>query len=312
MAVTLVEVGAGYGKTSLAPGVTKIIAQNSPILDRLPQKQFKGNAYSQEIESALPLGQWRAVGGTYTRASGSKIKVTETVSILGREVFIDRYDLKVANNVKELKARKFQEVARGVALTYDQTFFEGSTHVDPLSFDGIRTRITGNQLLSAGDNGAALTLAMLDEMLDTVIAPEKLLYMNRTLRRKITTLAGAQANSLHRVAIPSLDKYGKQVTAYNEVPILLVERTDDGSTILDFDETRGSSDVTASVYCLSFGNEERLFGLMGADGEMDVHEVTDADKNQTAPGAIGRLEFYPGLMIVHPRCVARLRGITNA
>lgn len=307
MAVTLLETGSQHGAPKLNMGVRKTIAQVSPILDRIPQKSFQGNAYSFQLESALPAAQWRAVGGSYTRGSGLMVKVTENVGILGNEVFVDNFELKVAANQRDLKARKFQEISRALAMEYDETFFEGDTHVNPLEFDGLRRRISGNQLLYAGDNGAALTLAMLNELLDTVIAPDRQFYMNRTLRRKITSLIEAQTGSM-RIE-EEKDQWGKQVTKYNGVPIHLVERMDDGSTILGFDETRGNSSVTSSIYVVSYGNEERVFGLMGAGGSF---EAEDLGVSEVAPGRIGRVEFYPGLVIAHPRCVGRLAGILNS
>lgn len=309
MAVTLVEVGAQYGAPLLKTGVAKIIAQNSPILDRIPNKQFQGSAYQFQIESALPPAQWRAVGANYVRGSGYLIRITENVSILGNEVFVDNFEIKVAANKKDLKARKFQEISRSIALEYDNAFFSGDSHINPLQFDGLRTRIQGNQLLNAGANGATMTLDMLDQMLDLVVVDAaKVLYMNRTLRRKVTALARAQTGTV-RVSIPSLDNFGKQVVSYDDVPILIVERTDDGSTLLDFTETLGTCNNCASIYCVSYGDEERLFGLLGAGGDLDVQ---DLGVSELAPGVIGRVELYPGIGIAHPRCVSRLRGITNS
>lgn len=307
MALTLLEVGAQYGTTTLKAGVLKVMAQNSPILDRLKFKTVEGNAYQHQIETALPPHQFRGVGGGYTRGSGARRKITENVSIMGAEVFIDFFELRVAADKKDLKASKFDEVARGVALGWDTIFFEGDTNSNLHGVNGLRKRITGNQLLWSSTDGTALTVALLDQLLDLVTTPGKLLYMNRTLRRKVTSLVRAAGGTM-RVET-TLDKYGKQVTAYDEVPIHIVERTDDGSTILDFDETRGNSNVTASIYCLSFGDEKYVFGLMGAGGSFDVK---DLGESEIAPGIIGRIEWYPGLMIGHPRCCGRLGGITDA
>lgn len=307
MAITLMEVGALYGTSALKAGVLKVMAQASPVLDRIPFHTFEGNAYSHVLETALPPHQFRAVNGAYTRGSGSGRKITETVAIMGAEVFIDTFLLKVASNKRDLKASKFSEVARGVALGWDSVFFEGDSNTNLLGINGMRKRITGNQLLWAGANGAALSLTLMDQLLDLVTTPGKLLYMNRTLRRRLTDLLRAATGS-YRVE-RTLDNYGKQVTSYDSVDIHIVERTDDGSTILDFDETRGNSNVTASVYCLSFGAEKYVFGLMGAGGSFDVK---DLGESEIAPGQIGRIEWYPGIMIGHPRCSARLGGVTNA
>lgn len=308
MAVTMMEVGSQYSKNVLRAGVVKTIVQNSSVLDRIKFKTIRGNAYTFRLEATIPAAQFRYVGGAYTRGSGSRLKVTETVCIMGNEVFIDNFEQKVAASEVDLKAQKFSEIARSIALGFDETFFEGDTNVNPERFNGLRLRITGNQLLSAGANGAALTIAMLDELWDTVITPNRAAYLNRTMRRKITTLARAQTGTV-RVEYPKLDVYGKQVATWDDVPLLIVERNDDGSTILDYDETRGSSSVTASLYLVSFGDDKYVFGLLGAGGSL---QVDDLGESENAPGHIGRIEFYPGIAIDHPRCAGRLRGITNA
>ena len=318
MGATLIETGGQYSSNRLEMGMRKIIAQTSPVLDRIKNTSFKGNAYSFQIESALPPGQWRAVGGSYTRGSGNSIRVTENVYILGAEVFVDNFELNVAADKIDLKMRKFKEAARGAAMTYDATFFEGSTHTNPLGFLGLRYRLSGNQLYVlnstpaavVGTSGTGQTLALnhLDVVLDAVPIPNKVMYMNRTLRRKITSLAQAATGTV-RVEYPSLDKYGKQVTQYNGVDILIVERADDGSTFLAFDEDPGDAgNDTTSIYVVAFGDEENVFGLMGAEGSF---ECRDLGESEISPGKIGRLEFYPGMAIAHPRAAARLFGITN-
>ena len=170
MGVTLIE-SAKHSGVMLDQGVAKVIAENSPILDRIKNMQFQGSAYTFSIESAIPPAQWRGVGQNYTRGSGATVKVTENVYIMGNEVYIDNFELKVHANKLDLKARKFSEISRSLALEYNSNFFEGDTHVNPLQFDGLRRRLSGNQVISAGTNGAALTLAMLDELIDTVVFP---------------------------------------------------------------------------------------------------------------------------------------------
>ena len=128
------------------------------------------------------------------------------------------------------------------------------------------------------------------------------------MRRKVTRLIRDATGSIV-INFDSLDAYGKQVMKYNDVPILLVERTDDGSTILDFDETQGTDTTTASIYCVTFGDEEFVFGMLGAGGKL---ETEDLGTSEVSPGKIGRVEFYPGLGIKHPRCAGRLKGVDKS
>lgn len=307
MAFTLLE-SAKRSKETLKTAVAKIIHENSPVLDRLEMTPVQGNAYTYRKEHSLPSVAFRAIGGTYTANTGVINPVTETVTILGGEILIDNFLVKTQGNIVDVKSREYRLKARAAAIAFNTAFFEGDSNTDANSFDGLRKRITGNQLILNAAGGGALTLDNLDKLIDAVPFDDKVLYMNRTLRRKVTALVRA-AGSGHGYTVDDVDKYGKQVTKYNGVPILIVERMDDASTILDFDEDPGdgTSDC-ASIYCISFG-EDRVHGLLGAGGSW---EVKDFGEVTSSPGHLGRIELYPGMAVEHGRSVARLYGVTNA
>src|ERR1043165_7329226 len=116
---------------------------------------------------------------------------------MGGEVTVDNFQVTTEGNIYVLKAKQYELFSRAMAINFSQTFFEGDTNIDPNSFDGLRRRITGNQLLVAGANGAALTLDMLDQAIDLVIGDSegKYIFLNKTLRRKVTSLARAQTGT---------------------------------------------------------------------------------------------------------------------
>lgn len=306
MGMTLLE-SALYGTDELKKAVAKIIVENSPILDDINFKTIKGNSYTYRLEQALPSVAFRGVNQTYTSNTGIINPFTEVLTILGGEVFIDNFEIKTQGNVIDIKAKQFELKARAAAQKFDSAFFNGDTNTDPYSFDGLRKRLTGAQVINAnGATGdAVLTLAMLDQLIDAVPFPDKVLYMNRTMRRKITALERAQTG-VFRVET-TLNNLGKQLDQYAGVPIKILEHMNDASTILDYNEDPGDGVAdTASVYCVSFGNEEKVHGIM--NGNWDVKDFGEI---QSAPGHLGRIEIYLGMAIQHPRAAARLRGILN-
>ncbi|KKL75582.1 hypothetical protein LCGC14_2053400, partial [marine sediment metagenome] len=103
------------------------------------------------------------------------------------------------------------------------------------------------------------------------------------------------------------DAFGKQQMAYAGSPIRIVRREDDGSSFFGYDETTGSSDVTASVYCTRMGSEY-LHGIQS----QSLPTVKDFGEVEAGPYHLGRIEWYTGLVLKHPRAAARLYGITNA
>lgn len=308
MAITLLESAKGT-KDYLRSGVIKIIVETSPILQFIKMKTINSSAYRYMIEAALPNVAFRGVNSTWTRSAGVINPQAEFLSIMGGEITIDNFQINTEGNIYDLKAKQYELFSRAMAINFSQTFFEGDTNIDPNAFDGLRRRITGNQLMLMGANGAALTLPFLDQLIDSVIGDSegKYIFLNKTLRRNITTLVRAVSGS--GVITFSQDAWGRQQTSYANVPLYVVERSDDASTILDFDETVGSSNVTASMYVTRFGNEDFVFGIQGTGGDV---QVKDFGEIPSEPAHLGRAEWYVSIVMTHGRSAARGYGITAA
>jgi hypothetical protein len=270
MAITLLESVKGT-KDYLRSGVIKIIVESSPILQFIKMKTINSSAYRYMIEAALPNVAFRGVNSTWTRSAGVINPQAEFLSIMGGEITVDNFQINTEGNIYDLKAKQYELFSRSMAINFSQTFFEGDTNIDPNSFDGLRRRITGNQLQVAGSpDGGDMNLSFLDQLFDSVIgdAEGKHAFLNKTLRRRITYLA----RNVSGTAVITTDKneFGAQVTSYAGVPLHVVERSDDASTILDFDETVGANNTTASLYVARFGNEDFVFGIQGQGGDIQV------------------------------------------
>ena len=309
MAFTILE-AAKYGDDVKRQGVLKLIAETSPMYEKLTFKSIKGNAYRYNIEQALPSVAFRGVGDTYTASTGVINPVVENLVILGGEVNIDRFIVSTMGNMADIKATQFSMKARAMGFKFTESFFEGDSTTDFNAFDGLRTRLVGDQKILNASGGGALTLAKLDQMIDAVIGKPDFLFMNKTLRRKLTTLALSTYSGSSLIDYGKDETFGHQVTRYNSIPIVVVENELDGSTILDFDEDPGdATSDCASIYAVRFG-EDYIHGITGEGGNFaDVHDFGEI---QASPSHLGRIEAYVGLCVVHPRSAARLYGITNA
>lgn len=306
MALTLLE-SAKMGTDVVRAGVIALIVERSPMLQFIKFEAIKGNAYTYFVEQVPPGIAFRGVGDTWPQSTHVINPQTERLSIMGGEVFIDNFQINTQGNRANVKASAYRAKARAVSLSYSEQFVEGDTTTNIKVFDGLRPRITGNQNILAGTNGAALTLDLLDQLGDSVVEPDGAkFFMNKTLRRKITKL-NRDAGGFTLLSTGP-DTLGRQVLKYNDIPIHIVERLDNEGTYLDFDETAGASNVTASIYLVKFG-DDYVKGIEGEGGHMDVKDFGEI---QSAPGHLGRIEWYPGLVVLHPRACARLRGLLNA
>lgn len=306
--VTMLE-AAKYAQDELERTVAKIIVEQSPVLEYLPMRTINGPAYRYNREASLGTIGFRGVNQVWTSDAGVINPMFESLVIMGGEIKIDRFEVEVMSNVMDLKADKYEMKSRQAGITFSEQFFEGDTAVDPYGFDGIRKRIltTGNQYINAATGGATLTLAMVDELIDTIVGGPDALFMNKFLRRKMTALARASGNS-ETIMYNSIDAFGKQMSMYNGIPIRIVERMDDASTFLDFDENDGSGNMdTASIYAIKFGTEY-CHGIQ----HMSMPSVRDFGEVEAGPYHLGRLEWYVGLVVKHPRSIARLAHLNEA
>lgn len=308
MAVTLIEaakVALGRDK-SLDATIMELYAKNSLVLQYLPIETITGNAQAFAREKVLPSVAFRGMNEAYTESSGQLENVTETLTICGGDLDVDVAIVKTSGEYQ----RAVQEAMKVKALSLKMTkqIIKGSVATDLKSFDGLQVRLTGtSNLISAGStaSGNALTLTKLDELIDAVEDPSALI-MNKQMRRRLS--AAARSASVGGYITYTLDAFGRKVSNYNDIPILIVDKDETNTDIMSFNElaAQGTGAVCSSVYCVSFA-ENGVMGLQNSD-----MEVTDLGQIDSKPVYRTRIEWLFALAVKRPLAAARLYGITDA
>jgi hypothetical protein len=300
--LTLVE-AAKASTNMLQRGVIETFIDESPVLGRLPFMDIQGNAYQYSREASLPGVAFRAVNAGYTESTGTINNYTEGLKILGGESDVDRFIEKTMSNLQSQRALQLRLKTKAEAIKFTESFFEGDSGVDANSFDGLRTRLTGAQVILAGAGGATLTLGMLNNLLRAVPNADAI-FLNETLIDKANDLVRATGSTVPE----PVEQYGRRVQFYKGVPLVPVGTGLDGTTeILGFDEDPGDGTAdTASLYAVRFGAQEFVSGLQNG-GIM----VDDLGLLETKPSYRHRVEWYVGLAVFNGRAAARLRGVTN-
>jgi hypothetical protein len=304
MALTLVEAAKLNPGEVKRGAVIELFAQGSDILRTLPFDTIQGNALSYNREEALPGIGFRGVNEAYTESTGVINPVTEPLVIAGGDLDVDRFILETMG--QDQRAVQEAMKVKALALRWSQAIIKGDNSVDPRVFDGLQIRLTGTQKIAAGAtaNGTALSLAKLDEAIDAVDDPTHLI-MNKTMRRLLT--AAARDGDVSGYITYGVDEFGRRITQYNELPILIIEQDNAGNEILPFTEAATSGTATAtSIYVVSF-MEGKLQGIQSS-----VMSVRDLGELQTQPVFRTRVEWYAGIALFHPRAAARLWSISNA
>lgn len=312
MALTLAQ-AALLSEDDLQRGVIETFVQNSPILDRIPLMNIEGNAYAYNKEATLPGVAFRSVNEAYTESTGTVVQATESLVILGGDADVDRFIVQTRGNLNDQRATQTAMKVKAASYKFQDTFFNGDVAVDTKSFDGLKKRLTGSQVIDAGTNGIPVVGAddtarhtffdKLDELMAAVAGGPDVLYAPASVLAKIRS-AGRRIGGAEMVRE---DLTGKRVLTWNGVPILDPGSTAAGAPILPMTETQGSSSVAGSIYAVKFGGDEGDQAVTGlTNGGVQVYDLGEL---QEKPAYRTRIEFYCGLATFGGQAAARLRGV---
>lgn len=317
MALTLAE-SAKLSQDTLAKGVLETFVQTSPILDRIPFMEIAGNAYAYDEEATLPGVAFRSVNEAYAESTGTVNQKSEKLVILGGDADVDRFIQQTRSNVNDQRAEQTALKVKAISYKFQETFFTGDSSVDTKSFDGLRKRLTGKQVIDAATNGMPILgssnadihqfLDKLDELLAAVPginSANGAIYASAAIIRKI----GSAMRHISYDTTLQQDIAGKRVMQWNGIPILEAGQTPAGKEILDTTETQGTATNTASIYAVKFGQGEGDQGVTGLTNGGVM--VEDLGQLQEKPAYRTRIEFYCGLGVFSGKAAARLKGVLN-
>lgn len=319
MAITLTE-AAKLSTTDLQKGVLETFVQTSPVLDRIPMLEIEGNAYAYNSEATLPGVEFRAVNGSYSESTGTVNQKSETLAILGGDADVDRFIQQTRSNLNDQRATQTAMKVKAISYKFQDTFINGDSSTDTNSFDGLKKRLTGNQVIDAAPNGLNVVgssnadihtfLDKLDELLAAVPGingTNGAIYANAKIIRKI-------ASALRHVSLDAVlmeDIAGKRTIQWNGIPILDLGTTAASSPvdILPLTETQGTANNASSIYAVKFGADEGDQAVTGlTNGGV---QVEDLGQLQSKPAYRTRIEFYCGLAVFGGKAAARLKGVLN-
>lgn len=312
MALTLAQ-AALLSKDMLQRGVLEIITTSSTVLDRLPFETIEGNAFRYNIEGVLPAAAFRAVNAGYTESTGTTTQATESLVILGGDADVDRFLQQTRSDLNDQRAVQTAMKAKAVQAKFSDAFINGDTAVDANSFNGLKTRLTGAQVITTAgaagapilDTGAGTETNVFFDKLDeliSIVPGVDVLYCNAAVLSKFG--GAARRKTMYTT---TLDSIGRSTVTYNGIPLVDVGNKADGTPIIPQTEVKGGSSVTSSIYAVNFGQSLGSVGVVGlTNGGM---QVMDLGQLQTQPVFRTRIEWYPGLALFGPTPAARLTGV---
>jgi hypothetical protein len=285
--------------------IIEMFAGSTDLMAALPIMDIPGNSYSYAQEAKLPAVGFRGYNGVYESSIGVVNNQSESLRIAGGELDVDTALVKTHGVGVRTRHEAMQVKAMGQTITAG--FINGDSS-DGVSFDGLRVRVRGYQLLSANEDkdgvSGALSLATLGEAIDRVDNPTHLLMSKRM--RNLLSQAAKDRDVAGDLQFAK-DDFGKRVAYYDDLPILIVEDDQNGNKIIDFNEVGADgNDKTQSIYVVSLG-DGKIVGLQ--NGLMEVKDLGEID---AAPVYRTRVEWLIAMAVMHGKAVARVHGIKDA
>lgn len=281
-------------------GVIEEIIHKDDLLALVPFTRTDGKAYVYVREKTNSEGTFLDVNEVIPEEASEVEEVVTKLRIIAGDVDVDKFLNETMSDTNQQLATQIALKAKGMATTFRRALILGDNTQDAKSFDGLQKLVsdTGN-FVDVGPDGSALSLSILDELIDMVNGrPDALMMRSGTFRALKTLWRAAGGNTGGMLQI---DNFGLAVPCHDGIPII----------INDFIPTvaTGTSDKTCAIYALRLNEVDGVHGLYG--GESAGIRVEDIGTVQNKDAIRTRLKWYCGVALKATKSLAAARGITN-
>jgi hypothetical protein len=312
MALLKVEAEKMSNNQLVAGLIEELITVNE-VYGLLPFTQVSGKAYvyHREDSANMPTVSFIDPLEAVPEDAGMYIELVTKLRILAGDVDVDKFLVETMGDSNDQLATALALKVKVMGRTFQDAVVNGSNAGNAKQFDGVKSMsalATAGQAANAAQtivagataNGDALTLTMLDKLVDQVPnKPDFLMMRSGTRRAFVTQLRLAGGNTGSMLQHPNFDM---PILAHNGVPVLI----NDWIGL----ETKGADATNTSIYAVRANEADGLHGLYGgSDAGFRVESIgTVQNKDATRT----RVKWYCGLALKSSRSLARLSGTTNS
>ncbi len=298
-------------------GIYDNIITASELAPFLQFKSFSGNSLVYNRESTLGAAATHQIGDIWSDTEPTYTQKTASLAIVGVQHPLDRFAMQTIDNVQSQEAVLLSKMAKSVARKLEDLLLNGNSGGVSTEPEGLTSLLISDSRLLMMDDGSTpstiagdeteLTIDRLDAMIDMIeLGKPDFLMMNKTMRRKITSLARATGSG---VILNSADMFGHQYTLYNGIPIVINDYISNSETY-ENSGAWGSSSAT-TIYALKTGEEKQGWTVIhnGAVLDPDIQRLgTKFDKNED----VYRMVVYLNAVLYSAKVCAGLAGIDSA
>ena len=288
-----------------------------PILDYLhffPQDGSSAHErYSDNIDGTFDT---RSTATTFDQEEFSPVWGDFVLKGYGKIVKLDTLIEEQGFNVASEMALKLMSWAENAGRSLQSRFMDDDTSVNAEQTNGLKKLVSlatasdstrtvtfggdnGGQVLTGNDNAARKSQQGFIEALKVLVANvggANCLLMDFNMLARLSTIASD-------ICIVTLNEFGAQIGSFMGVPVVPLWHKFDGTPILPFTETVGTSSDCGSVYAFRSGQKAHLTAMTTKVG-LKVYPMQQvSEKYQHL------IQFQMGLGTLSKQCIGRLKGV---
>lgn len=239
-ALTMASAGAALQQPLVDQVLQELIEVNNPLRQNLPRKPGSGSDWILNQRTA------RGAGGSFvddtdepTETQASYVQKKFPYKTVIQRGKVTRKLVAVGKSLLDIEAEEVNNALQAVRDAEEDALINGNSATNPKQFEGLRRLIPAGQTIVAGVNGAALSLDLMDALLDQNRGNPNMLIMSKKANRKLNALLQAQQRFVDTMEV----KGGFRVQVYNGIPIFR-------SIFVSDTQTQGTSNNTTDILSL--------------------------------------------------------------
>ena len=288
----------------LVAGVIEEIIDREDLFAILPFAKTEGKAYVYNRENVISEGDFIDPNEAITEEASTFTTVTAYLKILAGDVDVDKFLAGTMSDHNGQYAIQIAQKAKGLARKFRRTLAIGDEGTNAKEFDGVAQLVAGAMTIDAdgaGTTGTALTLDLLDELLDQVPNGADVLMMRPGTARALRALLRASGGL--EPAHVMMENFGRPMLTHNGTPVIFNEFLPGNE-----DPGDGGND-TCSIYAARLNEVDGLHAIYGGESAGIVVEDIGTVQNKDAWRT--RVKWYCGTALKSTKSLARLSSVTN-
>ena len=308
--LTLAE-AANLSRDPLIQGVAKEILTVDLFSGIIPFKPTGGRNLLLTRELTEAGATFLDVNSNTNATPGTVTQISFNMGRIVGDAEVDDFEQLQMSEVNDQQAVQITLQSKRIGRKWKDAIITGTGSFP--NFSGISVLNDSAQIVEASSTttGAALTLALLDELIDLVTISDgevDFIIMNAFQRRAYRTLLRTQGLNEQQVEVgfinPITGVPGKNlVMSYDNIPVFK-------NGYLSNESTNGATDK-GRIYAGVLGEEnEGLFGIMPADNDPGIR-ISVPFISQDKDATIRRVKMFTGLALKSTKAIAKLANLVG-